>query len=63
MILNKSIEQWQKEFPKLKSMMEYNEILWVNDNQLPAENVLLELMLNEDDILDAEARLKRFASG
>lgn len=61
MILNKSIEQWQKEFPKLKSMMEYNEILWVNDNQLPAENVLLELMLNEDDILDAEARLKRFA--
>lgn len=61
MILNKTIEQWQNEFPQLGDMMEYREILWLNDNQAAADSVLPELILSEDDILSAEARLKRFA--
>lgn len=61
MILNKSIEQWQNEFPKLKNMMEYKEVLWLNDQLLPAAQILPDLSLGEQDILDAEARLKRFA--
>lgn len=61
MILNKTIEQWQNEFPQLGDMMEYREILWLNDNQAAADSVLPELILGEDDILSAEARLKRFA--
>ena len=61
MILNKSIEQWQKDFPKLKDMIEYREVLWLNGNQTPADSALPKLILDEADILDAEARLKRFA--
>ena len=61
MILNKTIEQWQNEFPQLGAMMEYREMLWLNDNLAAAENILLELTIGENDILSAEARLKRFA--
>ena len=61
MILNKTINQWQNEFPKIRDMMEYREVLWLNDNQAATASVLPRLILGEDDILSAEARLKRFA--
>lgn len=61
MILNKSVEQWQNEFPQLGAMMEYREVVWLNDNKDTAESILPGLVLNADDILTAEARLKRFA--
>lgn len=61
MILNKTINQWQNEFPKIRDMMEYREVLWLNDNQAVTASVLPRLILGEDDILSAEARLKRFA--
>ena len=61
MILNKTINQWQNEFPKIRDMIEYREMLWLNDNQAATASVLPRLILGEDDILSAEARLKRFA--
>lgn len=61
MILNKTIEQWRDEFPQLADMMEYREILWLNNNQGAAQDILQELTLDENDIFQAEARLKRFA--
>lgn len=61
MILNKTINQWQNEFPKIRDMIEYREMLWLNDNQAATASVLPHLILGEDDILSAEARLKRFA--
>lgn len=61
MILNKTIEQWRDEFPQLADTMEYREILWLNNNQGAAQDILQELTLDENDIFQAEARLKRFA--
>lgn len=61
MILNKTIDQWQNIFPKIGDMMEYREMLWLNDNQAAAASVLPRLILSADDVLSAEARLKRFA--
>lgn len=61
MILNKTIEQWCKEFPGVRDLIDYKETFWLNSNQSAAETVLPDLILSEDDILDAEARLKRFA--
>ena len=61
MILNKAIEQWCNEFPGVRDLIDYKETFWLNSNQSAAETVLPDLILSEDDILDAEARLKRFA--
>lgn len=61
MILNKTIKQWQNKFPKIGEMIEYREILWLNDKQAEVASVLPQLVLGKDDILNAEARLKRFA--
>jgi len=60
-ILNKAIEQWCNEFPGVRDLIDYKETFWLNSNQSAAETVLPDLILSEDDILDAEARLKRFA--
>ncbi len=61
MILNKTIEQWCNEFPGIRDLTDYKETVWINSNQSAAETALPDLILSEADILDAEARLKRFA--
>ncbi|WP_369810555.1 D-serine ammonia-lyase [Guptibacillus hwajinpoensis] len=58
-IQNKSLEKWKAEFPLLKEIIQLKEVLWTNPHKEEDSNVS---KLNIDDILEAEARLQRFAS-
>jgi len=60
-ILDKSVSQWVREFPVIKSLMEYKPVFWINNNLDSSKNVLPGLSLNIKDMEDAEKRLQRFA--
>lgn len=61
MIVDKSKEEWIREYPKIQELIDYKETIWLNDNIRSMDTVADDLALTENDILDAEARLKRFA--
>lgn len=61
MILGKSIEQWQLDFPLLTEMINTKEVFWSNSNYLKYDQAISKIPLTEKDLLDAEARLKNFA--
>lgn len=61
MILGKSIDQWKKEFPLLKQIINYEEVFWGNDAYSEFSQALNKLSLTLKDVQDAEARLSRFA--
>ena len=59
--MTKNKETWLKEFPVLKNIIPGNEIFWINPFYSTFENAQNKLPLTNNDILDAEERLKRFA--
>ena len=60
-VLGKSLETWVGEYPLLADMMALEECVWINDQYQPLRQVQETLPLGEVDVLDAEARLLRFA--
>lgn len=61
MVLNKSIEQWKKEYPIIKDLIETRETIWINPKKLPAKQAISESVLSMKDVLKASARWDRFA--
>ncbi|HBW37557.1 D-serine ammonia-lyase [Desulfosporosinus sp. BICA1-9] len=61
MILGKSIELWQQEYPLLTEMINTKEVFWTNPNYQAYTDAISKIPLTEEDLLDAEERLKRFA--
>lgn len=61
MVLDKSIEQWKKEYPILKDLIETKETVWINPKKLPVKQAISESVLSMEDILEASARWERFA--
>ena len=59
--MTKNKETWLKEFPVLKNIIPGNEIFWINPFYSAFENAQNKLPLTNNDILNAEERLKRFA--
>lgn len=55
MLSSKELDRVKK-IPIVKKMMEYEEIFWINPNQMDDG----EVMFTKEDILDASERLKRF---
>lgn len=55
------VEQLQKQFPLVKDLREGKEILWINPDRIPFAEAEKSLELTMEDVLDAEARLERFA--
>ena len=47
--------------PKIKDLINYQETTWFNNQLVNTDEALAHSSLSERDILDAEARLKRFA--
>jgi len=47
--------------PEIESLKKHEPLLWINPNRRPAAEALRDLPLQMSDILDAEARLARFA--
>ena len=61
MILGKSIERWQQEYPLLTEIINTNEVFWTNPNYKQYNDAISKITLKEEDVKDAEERLKRFA--
>ncbi|MDQ0482387.1 D-serine ammonia-lyase [Guptibacillus hwajinpoensis] len=57
-IQNKSLEKWKAEFPLLTDLIQLKEVLWINPNKVEDSSIS---KLSIEDILEAEALLKRFA--
>ena len=55
------VEQLQKQFPLVRDLREGKEILWINPDRIPFAEAEKSLELTMEDVLDAEARLERFA--
>ncbi len=53
-------KEYVNEFPILKNVMDLKEVKWINDKKMKFDNLHLEIGINE--IVEAEKRLKRFAS-
>lgn len=60
MIVDKTKEEWLTAFPQIQDLIDYKETVWLNNNVKSMDSVADDLPLKEADILDAEARLKRF---
>ncbi|PEC83226.1 D-serine ammonia-lyase [Bacillus cereus] len=57
----KEIEKLKEEYPLLNKLIETEEVFWVNPNMEKYETAIKDSPLNEEDVKDAEKRLKRFA--
>ena len=61
MILGKSIETWKEEYPLLNKLTSTEEVFWTNPKYTKFEEAMPKITLTEEDIIDAEERLKRFS--
>ena len=60
-ILGKTVEEWIQEYPIMKSITEGKEVLWKNTEKTEFCEAIRNCPLTIDDVLDASARLDRFA--
>lgn len=57
----KTIEQLRMEFPVLRAVEALQETVWLNDKKLPFPEAAAQCPLTMEDVLEADARLTRFA--
>ncbi|MES9692623.1 D-serine ammonia-lyase [Bacillus toyonensis] len=57
----KEIEVLKAEYPLVNKLIATEEIFWINPNIEKYETAITASLLNEEDVKDAEERLKRFA--
>ncbi|MBJ8074762.1 D-serine ammonia-lyase [Bacillus cereus group sp. N12] len=57
----KEIEVLKAEYPLVNKLIATEEVLWINPNIEKYETAIKASSLNEEDVKDAEERLKRFA--
>lgn len=60
-VLGKNISKWESEFPKLRDMTALKETFWLNDSKISAQAAFENAEVTIEDVLDAQARLARFA--
>ncbi|MBO3444719.1 D-serine ammonia-lyase [Clostridium sp. CCUG 7971] len=60
-VLNKEISTWIEEYPLLQEIINLKETLWINPQHSNFEEGMKNVSLSDDDVLDAEKRLDRFA--
>lgn len=57
---NKDIQTWKDQYPLLNKLISLEEVFWLNPNIEKFELGMKKLPLTQDDVMDAEERLKRF---
>jgi len=57
----KTWEQWEEEFPIIREIRSLKETGWINPDKICFEKAAAECELTMEDVLDASARLERFA--
>lgn len=60
-VLNRTMEEWIKEYPLIDNMINLEEIFWTNPKYENFEKAIKKLSIGEKEIKDAEERLIRFA--
>ncbi|RDY23866.1 D-serine ammonia-lyase [Romboutsia maritimum] len=60
-VLGKEISTWIEEYPQLKEMIDLKEVLWINSNYSDFEEGMKKVSISQEDVLDAQERLNRFA--
>lgn len=61
MICGKTLSQWQAEFPIMDQVRNLQETSWINHGKRLFEEAVKDCPLNMNDVMDASARLERFA--
>ena len=61
-VLGKKISDWIRNFPIIEKISECKETVWLNDKKIPFSEAIKNSPLTYEDVRDASARLKRFAS-
>lgn len=61
LIHGKTLEAWISRYPLLENILDGKEVFWPNPALLPSGEVLSQAPVTLEQILDAEARLARFA--
>lgn len=62
LVLGNPIETWFSEYPVVEDIACLRETAWLNPDTLPSAEAIAACELTMDDVLDASARLDRFAS-
>ncbi|AKN29621.1 serine ammonia-lyase [Clostridium carboxidivorans P7] len=60
-IQGKSIREWKKQYPLMNKIISTEEVFWTNSKYGKFEDAIKKVSLTEEDVKDAEERLKRFA--
>lgn len=60
-IHGKTIKEWKEKFPLLTEIMKTQEVFWTNPKYGKLHDAIGKISLGEEDVKDAEERLKRFA--
>ena len=58
---NKDIHKWKQQYPLLNKLIELEEVFWLNPTLQKFQTAIKKLPLTQEDVNDAEERLKRFA--
>lgn len=62
MVLGKSMDEWETEYPLLKDITALKEAVWINPDRVPCAQAVQEAELTLKDVTEAERRWQRFAA-
>jgi len=60
-IQGKTIKEWVEQYPLMNKIISNEEVFWTNPKHGKFEDAIKKVSLSEEDVNDAEERLKRFA--
>ena len=60
-IQGKTIKEWVEQYPLMNKIISNEEVFWTNPKHVKFEDAIKKVSLSEEDVNDAEERLKRFA--
>lgn len=60
-IESKDIQKWKGQYPLLSRLISMEEVFWINPNIEKFQTGIKKSPLTQEDVRDAEERLKRFA--
>ncbi|SET71447.1 D-serine ammonia-lyase [Natronincola peptidivorans] len=60
-VQGEKLDIWQQRFPLLNKIMATEEVLWINPKNKSYDEAMKKIHITEEEVMEAEARLYRFA--
>jgi D-serine ammonia-lyase len=60
-IQGKTVKEWEHQYPLMEKIISTEEVFWTNPKYGKFEDAIKKISLSEENVKDAEERLKRFA--